>query len=279
MGILIKSFNVEFGLLHQLEHDHIVRYIGFAILQDSKFPALLMEKLDTNLHAYLECKVDLPLAEKVHIMLGVGKGLEYLHENRVLHRDLTAKNVLLDKSDPENPPIPKIADFGNSHVTNTNPTLELESSVGLPGTELYLPPGARRERHNCKIDIFSFGHLSLFVCTQMFPDDLQDSTYPHYMADGTEVLYGRSEVERRSQFFKKLCDEQYRPLRVLMYKCLDNNPAKRPSASEVVCELSKIRSPLSLLDDVDSPNNGEDCHSAENEYQLQDSDDSMPDIN
>ena len=80
----------------------------------------------------------------MYILLGVGKGLEYLHKKDVLHCDLTARNILLDKSDGNNPLILKIADFGNSHVTNINPMLELER-VGFPGTPLYQPPEACNE--------------------------------------------------------------------------------------------------------------------------------------
>ena len=256
-----KKLNAEFGILLQLEHAHIVCYIGFTILRDSEFPVLLMEKLDTNLHAHLEhkskCEHIIPLAEKVHILVGVGKGLKYLHEKNVIHRDLTARNVLLDQS---NPPISKIADFGNSHITSTNPIYERDSSFGVPGTQLYMPPEAGRSsgRRSHKLDIFSFGHLSLFVCTQKFPKNLLDITFISTCEDGTEKLLARSEVDRRRTYFTKLDDEQYRPLRALMYKCLDNDPAKRPPASEVVCELNEIHGLLECSDNVDYPMDGDD---------------------
>ena len=51
-------------------------YIGFTILQDSEFPVLLLEKLAKSLHASLQsesgCEHIIPLAQKVHILLGVG---------------------------------------------------------------------------------------------------------------------------------------------------------------------------------------------------------------
>ena len=252
-----KKLNTEFGILLQLSHNHIVRYIGFTILQDSEFPVLLMEKLATSLQARLESKHTIPLAEKVHILLGVGKGLRYLHEKHVIHCDLTARNVLLDQS---NPPISKIADFGNSHITSTNPIYERDSSFGFPGTQLYMPPEACRSsgRRSHKLDIFSFGHLSLFVCTQTFPKNLLDVTFVSYCEDGTEKLLARSEVDRRKTYFVKLDDEQYRPLRALMHKCLDNDPAKRPPASEVVCELNEMHGPLECSDNVDFPVDGDD---------------------
>lgn len=52
-----------------------------------------------------------------------------------------------------------------------------------------------------------------------------------------------------------------------MQKCLNDIPDERPSASEVVCELNQICAVLGLLDDVDSPIDGEGCHApAENDY-------------
>ena len=250
-------------------------YIGFTILQDSEFPALLLEKLAKSLHAYLqsesECEHIIPLAQKVHILLGVGKGLIYLHEKGVFHRDLTARNVLLDQS---NPPIPKIADFGNSHITNINPIYERDSSVGFPGTLLYMPPEAcsHAGRSSPKLDIFSFGHLSLFVCTQTFPNNLLPEKYFHTDEGGRKERCVPSEVERREKYFRMIDKKQYRQLRLLMRKCLDDSPDERPSAGGVVCELEKIRVSQNLSDDIDCPDYGN--ASAMNEYQFQGSDNS-----
>ena len=266
----IKKYNTELLILLQLKHKHIVCYLGYTILEGS-YPALLMEKLATSLHEYLVNKSDdIPLAEKVHILLSVGKGLEYLHKSDVVHRDLTAYNVLLDES---NPPLPKIADFGNSRVTSTNPIYECDSS-GFPGTLLYMPPEAcsHAGRRSYKLDIFSFGHLSLFVCTQTFPCNLLPEKYVHTHEGGRKERCVPSEVERREEYFRMIYDEQYRLLRLLMRKCLDDFPDERPSAGEVVCELEKIRVSQNLSDDVDCPDYGN--APAKNEYQFQGSDNS-----
>ena len=251
-----KKFNTEFTLLHQLKHDHIVCYVGFAMLPDSEFPALLMQQLDTNLHAHLESQHNIPLPEKAHILLGVGKGLEYLHGKGVLHCDLTAQNVLLKVSDAGSHPIAKIADFGNSRIMTTDPILHLESLSGVPGTIVYLPP----EAHTCdyKIDIFSFGHIALFVCTQTFPRTLLPTKFTTTRADGTKKRLARSEVERRREYFDKVHDRRYLPL---MLKCLDDDADERPSASEVVRRLQSI--PMDSV--VDSPvgSNGDATSSAE----------------
>lgn len=243
-----KKFTTEFSLLHQLKHDHIVCYVGFTYLKDSEFPALLMEKLDTDLQAYLESERTITLSEKVHILFDVGKGLEYLHSKWVLHLDLTARNVLLKLSDTGSYLVAKIADFGNSHIMTSDPRLKLESSGNCAGTWMYLPPEARsgRCKRNDKIDIFCFGVVLLYVCTQTCPFPILSSTY----IDSEEQPFIRSEVDRRVEYFKKLCDQQYFDLRALARNCLDNVARKRPSASEVVCKLETI---LKMVDQVHSP--------------------------
>ena len=263
-----RKFNTEFSLLHQLKHDHIVCYLGFTNLKDSKFPALLMEKLHIDLHTYLESGRTLTCSEKVHILLGVGKGLEYLHREHVVHLDLTAKNVLLKLSDTGSYPVAKIADFGNSRIMTTDPRLELESSGNCSGTLMYLPPEARGGRcNNAKIDIFCFGNILLFVCTQTCPFPLLPSTQPVNCVDGTTDLLARSEVDRRVEYFQQLCCQQYLDLANLARKCLDNMACKRPSASKVVCELERIctilktmdHSPVETTDSNDHENRGSEC--------------------
>jgi len=265
-----EKFDKEFALLHQLEHEHIVHYVGYTILQDSEFPALLMEQLDTDLHTYLESKHTIPLGEKAQILLGVGKGLEYLHGQCVWHRDLTARNVLLQVSEAGSCLLAKIADFGNSRIMTTDPTIQLESLSRSPGTHLYLPPEAHTCNYNAKIDIFSFGHVALFVCTQFFTTKLLPIKDTITLADGTKERLIRSEVERRKDYFDKLYDRQYLPL---MKRCLDDDAEERPSASEVVSELEVIRATILMDDVVDSPvetndSNGRAASLAESEHPI-----------
>ena len=116
-----KTILKEFKIVQKLKHDHIVYYYGYHILprrsQRNKSPVLIMECLETNLHDFLliVSHHDLPLAKKVDLLCGIAQGLNYLHSNSIIHRDLTATNVLLDSR-----AVPKISDFGNSCVTGTD---------------------------------------------------------------------------------------------------------------------------------------------------------------
>jgi len=78
----------------------------------------------------------------------------------------------------------------------------------------------------------------------VFPGDLLPSTYPH--ADNPERIIGRSEVERRSDYIQLLHGQlgEHHPLVQLVHQCLQNAPARRPSAEEVLRQLEAVRAQI-----------------------------------
>ena len=235
-----EMFTKEYVCIRQLRHKHIVQYHGICSLPDSKLPVLVMERLETSLHDYLlnPDSANLALAVKVSILRGIAKGLVYLHNQTptIIHRDLTAKNVLLDSK-----LVPKISDFGNSRFFDADPSSSLKTMTNEPGTPLYMPPEACDEdaRYNTKLDIFSYGHLALFTATQVFPCSLLPTTYYNSKEGGKRQLLGHTEVERRKKYFDMLGDRH--PLTNLIEQCLDNEPEKRPEAAAIKIQLKELR--------------------------------------
>ena len=95
--------------MSQLRHPHIVQFLGVCYLPGSPIPVLLMEKLLTSLDNLLETSPNIPLDVKVHLLTGTGRGVVYLHSHTppIAHRDLTARNILIDSGLTA-----KIADLG-----------------------------------------------------------------------------------------------------------------------------------------------------------------------
>jgi len=235
-----KRFCREFEILQGLSHRHIVKYYGYHIVPGggSKSPMLIMEYMATNVHDVIisPSHQDLPSSRKIVWLLGIAQGLDYLHSQSVMHRDLTATNVLLNKE-----ALPKISDFGNSCITGDDLGSDSysQSLTSCPGTLAYMAPEAQTKNYGKEIDIFSFGHLALFIGTQEPSFRLLAPTFtdPH-----THVLLPRDEVQRRqdhfSCLFKKL--EESHPLVTLMKECLANNPESRPKANELVSRLKTM---------------------------------------
>ena len=71
------------------------------------------------------------LSELESMLEDVARGLLYLHthDRQIIHRDLTAKNVLLTSS-----LVAKVTDFGNSRIVNLQPGQLARTLSRLPGT-------------------------------------------------------------------------------------------------------------------------------------------------
>ncbi len=234
-----KRFCMEYTCLAKLNvHRNIVRYIGLCLDRDCDFPVLVMELMTCNFHSFLLASSNRNLSEKTKIMLlyEISRGLQYLHKNFIIHRDLTAKNVLMDKKNT-----PKISDFGNSCLIATaGATSYVGTRTGNVGTLNYMAPevNSSSARYNKKVDVFSFGHLALFACLQEFPKDLLP---PRMEVRGK--LESRTEVERRMKYFQKLPPDSR--LTQLMKECLDDLSDRRPSSSELKAELRKLKVAIS----------------------------------
>ena len=130
----------ELSLLAQVHHPNIVQCKGVCFLKNQTMPVLLMEVMMSSLHAYLlGSNLVLQYERKVSILHDVASGLVYLHSHipAIIHRDLTAKNVLLDSELRA-----KIADFGNARIMDLDPETTPETFTTLPGTREYMPPEA-----------------------------------------------------------------------------------------------------------------------------------------
>ena len=142
-------------------------------------------------------------------------GLLFLHQYdpQILHRDVTAKNILLN----EDGSIVKISDLGQAKFRPSNIQY---LSTKAPGCVVYMPPECLgdRPRFTAKSDTFSFGVVMLHVFTQEPP------------SCGLMNIGAKPEIERRADDLSKLSDDH--PLKSLVVACLDDDPSKRPDMSE-----------------------------------------------
>ena len=234
---MISKFASECRLMSTLRHPHIVQFLGVCYLPRARLPSLVMERLDRNLHDLLETTPNLLLAVKNSILLDTARGLLYLHSQSppIIHRDLTARNVLLNSA-----MVAKIADLGVARIVNLQPD-QLATMTQGPGNIIYMPPEAMGEhtQYNTSLDIFSFGNVALFTLTQEFVGPkLKAATY----TDSTGTLKPRTEIERREYGFHILhCDiGEESPLSKLIRACLQNHPTDRPNAADLVERIKRI---------------------------------------
>ena len=247
------TFLRECTLLSRLRHPHIVQFLGVCYLPGSRLPLLVMERLFTSLDELLENKdIVIPFDAKLSFLRDVAKGLIFLHGQTppVIHRDLTARNVLLNTG-----MVAKIADLGVARIVNIQPGKLAATMTRNPGNIVYMPPEAAEDtaRYSAALDMFSYGNLAIFTLTRTFPD-LKAATY-----FDTKII-ARSEVERRDDLFQQLYEEleEEHELVTLSKQCLSNNPAERPTADQALQRLARVhpternwdKTKLELLQDV-----------------------------
>ena len=233
---IVDNYYRECSLLSDLRHPNVVQFLGICFLPETRLPVLVMERLDGSLDQLLESTPDIPLHVKVSILQDVTRGLVYLHNHKppIIHRDLTARNVLLTPAMTA-----KVADLGNSRK------LAKSMTRGIPGTLVYMPPEASddKNKYGTSLDMFSFGHLSLFTAIQEFPGDLLPSTYPDPKAKG---LKGRTPLERREVYINKLHKilNPKHALVVLIKGCLEYDADKRPVARQALDKLATVKASI-----------------------------------
>ena len=129
----------ECQLMSDLRHPNITLFLGLCFFPNCQLPVLVMERLDGSLDDLLETIPNIPLTLKRSMLEDVARGLLYLHKHdpHIIHRDLTAKNVLLTSS-----LVAKITDFGNSRIVNIQPGQLAQTLSRNPGTQVYMPPEA-----------------------------------------------------------------------------------------------------------------------------------------
>ncbi len=97
VGVVVRKYLQECQLMSSLRHPNITQFLGICFLPETWLPLLVMERLEISLDSLLEQNPNIPLSLKCSILEDVASGLLYLHmmQPLIVHRDLTARNVLL----------------------------------------------------------------------------------------------------------------------------------------------------------------------------------------
>ena len=229
---LLERFIAECRFHSRQHHPNIVQLLGVHFQPAMVLPMLVMELLDTSLQHFLEDYDNIPTGIKNRILLDVSLGLLHLHSQMVVHRDLTASNVLLTSSMTA-----KITDLGMARIIDPRVIQrQCQQLTAVPGAQGAMAPEACTVNavYNYKLDVFSYGVLVLQVHTQVFPSPDEalyriDSSQPSGRATLTAI-------ERRRTYIDML--EGNRSIHSLVLRCLSDDPDMRPTTSSIVQEMN-----------------------------------------
>ncbi|KAK4053792.1 hypothetical protein OIV83_001448 [Microbotryomycetes sp. JL201] len=154
-GHLTEMDIKELGLLRDLRHPNIVHFIGVSIPKEpSTVPVMIVTELCANgdLFDYIRAVEPPPFLNMLEILLGIARGLGYLHTRTptIIHRDIKSSNILITANG-----VAKLADFGLAKIKNSKRAMirSLVGTVNWQAPELWVP----HPRYNEKVDVYSVG--------------------------------------------------------------------------------------------------------------------------
>ncbi|CCH45422.1 Ribosomal protein S6 kinase alpha-3 [Wickerhamomyces ciferrii] len=200
----------EISFLSQLRSDHITNYYQ-AYVKDVNMWIVMEYCGGGSCADLLKCHRSLSEDVVGFVIKETLKGLEYLHSERKIHRDIKAANILLTSDGQV-----KLADFGVSgQITATQ--VRKDTFVGTP---FWMAPEiiTRKRGYDEKVDIWSLGITAI---------ELLKGTPPHSHEEPMKILF---EIPKNPP--PVLTGSRYSDgLKEFIRFCLLKNPSKRPSAS------------------------------------------------
>ncbi|KAF7105537.1 hypothetical protein CFC21_106335 [Triticum aestivum] len=232
-----KLFRREFNSLRKINHQNVVRFLGFCSnTYQTPIQEAGSEEINlANVRERLLCfeyisngSLDKHITDELRglewetryeIIIGICKGLRYLHEETsIVHMDLKPENILLDGTYL----IPKFTDFGLSRPNKNTHTMGLRF-----GTRGYIAPEYENSgKASVKSDIYSLGAIIFELVTGCMG-----------IPDENNVL--RRWRHRWTKPPTLLQYQQVTRCLNIAVRCREQNPEARPSILKIISFLSE----------------------------------------
>ena len=236
---------------YAFDHPNVLK--GETYFEDGGNIFYVMPRMQHNLEYLLDDDRKYPLPFLVDILLQIAAGLNYLHQNDIIHRDMKPSNILYNLNGQEIWVV--ICDFGLSQdkmaKLKTDLSRKLLRGGRRAGTLNYSPPEQmhKQGKYDKRCDIYSLGRImdelvgkkaglgKKYINT--FQQDHRIDTLSKkiylYKKDRPYVLEGNAR------------DHLPYSLLNLTLRCLQKNPRRRPSdIVQVFYELTKIQQECSM---------------------------------
>ncbi|XP_075673562.1 serine/threonine-protein kinase STY46-like isoform X1 [Castanea sativa] len=207
-----REFAQEVFIMRKVRHKNVVQFIGAC----TKPPSLciITEYMSGgSVYDFLhKQKGVFKLPSLIRVAIDVSKGMDYLHKNNIIHRDLKAANLLMDENE-----VVKVADFGVARVKTQSGVMTAET-----GTYRWMAPEVIEHKpYDHKADVFSFAIVLWELLTGKLP---YEYLTPLQAAVGVVQKGLRPIIPKHTH--PKLAE--------LLEKCWQQDPALRPDFSEII---------------------------------------------
>ncbi|KAK1423536.1 hypothetical protein QVD17_18842 [Tagetes erecta] len=215
---MLREFSQEVFIMRKIRHKNVVQFIG-ACTEPTKLCIVTEFMARGSIYNFLHKQngsFKLPLLLK--IATDISKGMSYLHQNNIIHRDLKTANLLMDEHE-----VVKVADFGVARVQTQSGVMTAET-----GTYRWMAPEVIEHRpYDHKADVFSFG----IVLWELLTGEV-----PYSYLTPLQAAVGVVQQGLRPTIPK----DTHPKLTELLESCWQHNPTLRPNFTDILDKLKHL---------------------------------------
>ena len=292
----LSKLTKEMNKLLLLDHSNVAKF--FDVYEEKSSLWIFMEYCALkDLERFFNGK-ELTQRQKLHVMVQIAQGIEYLHSNNIIHRDVKPGNILISNN---NPIVVKITDFDFSKFFEEHcDTSLMSTNVGTPAfkaPEFYFRNEEGKLQYHRNVDIYSLGLTFLSIIQsdeklkpprietpnteselyepigRLIAERLKNNKRPLQVIfeeiydDFLSETFSKMEVNKRKADISHSvahCWKEIKEIRKLIQRMTHHIPEERPSSNGVVKDLRKIETSLTDIPDCspeEQPPTDEEVHS------------------
>ncbi|KAG6701845.1 hypothetical protein I3842_07G006000 [Carya illinoinensis] len=215
---MLGEFSQEVYIMRKVRHKNVVQFIG-ACTQPPNLCIVTEFMSRGSVYDFLHKQRGVfKLPSLLKAAIDISKGMNYLHQNKIIHRDLKTANLLMDENE-----VIKVADFGLARVQAQSGVMTAET-----GTYRWMSPEViEHKAYDLKADVFSFG----IVLWELLTGELPYSNLTPLQAAVGVVQQGlRPSIPKNTRpRLAELCE-----------RCWHQDAAQRPEFFEIVEILQQM---------------------------------------
>ncbi|CAG7860728.1 unnamed protein product [Brassica rapa] len=222
---MLREFSQEVYIMRKVRHKNVVQFLG-ACTRSPTLCIVTEFMARGSIYDFLhKQKCAFKLQTLLKVALDVAKGMCYLHQNNIIHRDLKTANLLMDEHG-----LVKVADFGVARV-------QIESGVMTAETGTYrwmAPEVIEHKPYTHKADVFSYA----IVLWELLTGDI-----PYAFLTPLQAAVGVVQKGLRPKIPKKT----HPRVKGLLERCWQQEPKERPDFEEIIEMLQQIMTEVNVV--------------------------------
>jgi serine/threonine protein kinase len=216
----IAAVRREVETLRKLRHKHIIQFFGCHTNKREIF--IFMELATHGSLTQLARKFgELPESNIQLLTRQMLEGLQYLHQNGIVHRDVKGENILIDGNG-----VAKLGDFGCSKALAEAANHSQQGCATLVGSPYWMAPEViRSEAYGTKADVWSLG------CTVV---EMLNGGRPPWNETFDNVYSAMFFIGNSTGLPSSIPTGVAAPCLAFLQRCFDRDPASRASVVELL---------------------------------------------